>query len=89
MILSGVSGSGKTTAIRVFEDLGYFCVDNLPPNLIPTFIELCADSQKTISRVALVMDVREGVFLEFAPKAIKDLKKRDLDFQILFLESSD
>lgn len=89
MILSGVSGSGKTTAIRVFEDLGYFCVDNLPPNLFPTFIELCSDSHRRISLVALVMDVREGVFLEFAPKAIEDIRNRGLDFQILFLESSD
>lgn len=90
IIVSGVSGSGKSTAINALEDLGYFCVDNLPPTLIPTFIELCANSAESISKVALVMDIREGVFLERAPDVIEELKKKNgYGVELLFLESSD
>lgn len=89
IIVSGVSGSGKSTAINALEDLGYFCVDNLPPTLIPTFIELCANSAESISKVALVMDIREGVFLERAPDVIEELKKKNgYGVELLFLESS-
>ncbi len=70
IILSGVSGSGKSTAVKALEDLGYFCIDNLPPTLIPTFIELCENSADHIRKAALVMDVREGVFFERAPDVI-------------------
>ncbi|MER3446482.1 MAG: RNase adapter RapZ [Candidatus Dadabacteria bacterium] len=88
IILSGLSGSGKSTAVRALEDLGYFCVDNLPPTLIPTFIELCENSAERIRRAALVMDVREGVFFERAPDVISELKEKG-QIELLFLESSD
>lgn len=90
VIVSGLSGSGKSTAINALEDIGYFCVDNLPPSLIPTFIELCANSAESITKVALVMDIREGVFLKRAPDVIRELKnKNGYGVELLFLESSD
>jgi Predicted P-loop-containing kinase len=89
VIVSGLSGSGKSTAVSALEDLGYFCVDNLPPTLIPTFMELCANSAESIPKVALVMDIREGVFLELAPGVIKELKEEGHLVELLFLESSD
>lgn len=89
IILSGVSGSGKSTAVKALEDLGYFCVDNLPPTLIPTFIELCENSAEHIRKAALVMDVREGVFFERASDVIAELKQKGHLVELLFLESSD
>ena len=62
VIITGLSGAGKTLAMRVFEDHGYFCVDNLPPAIIPTFIDLCRQSIKRINKIALVIDIRGGGF---------------------------
>lgn len=89
LIVSGLSGSGKSTAVNALEDLGYFCVDNLPPTLITRFIELCASSAESITKIALVMDVREGVFFKLAPEVIAELKKKSYSTELLFLESSD
>ena len=63
VIITGLSGAGKSYAIKCFEDMGYFCVDNLPTALIPTFAELCAESSRQIDQIALGMDVREGEYL--------------------------
>ena len=63
VIISGLSGSGKSTAIKALEDVGFFCVDNLPVALLPKFLELRAGSDSEISRLALVMDIREKGFL--------------------------
>ena len=60
LIITGLSGSGKSLAARVFEDLGYYCVDNLPVTLIPVFADLVARSQESLRQVALVIDIREG-----------------------------
>jgi len=89
VVLTGLSGSGKSTAIRALEDLGFFCVDNLPPVLLPKFIELCKASSGEISKVAMVMDVRERAFLKEYPDIFKELKKKGEKINILFLESSD
>ena len=89
VIITGLSGSGKSTAIRVLEDLGFFCIDNLPPVLLPKFIELCEVSSGAITRVAMVMDVRERAFLKEYPGIFKELKEKGQDMKILFLESSD
>ena len=64
VIITGLSGAGKTQAMRVFEDYGYFCVDNLPPALLPTFMELCRQSVKKIDKIALVIDLRGGGFFD-------------------------
>jgi len=88
VILSGLSGSGKSTAVKALEDIGYFCVDNLPPSLLPKFIELCSSSPEQISKAALVIDAREGIFFEDSLNLIKQLRERENKFEILFLDSS-
>ncbi len=89
VILSGISGSGKSTGVKALEDLGYFCLDNLPPTLIATFIELSENSAEHITKIGIVMDIREGVFFERVPEVIEELKKKGNSVELLFLESSD
>jgi UPF0042 nucleotide-binding protein len=86
--LTGLSGSGKSQAIRALEDLGYFCVDNLPTTLIPTLAKLTLRGGD-IERVAIVVDVREGNFLSSFPKIFRKLRKmRGLHAMLIFLEAS-
>jgi UPF0042 nucleotide-binding protein len=88
IVLTGLSGSGKSQAIRALEDLGYFCVDNLPTTLIPTLAKLSIHGGD-IDRVAIVVDVREGNFLSSFPKIFKKLRKmRGLNPILIFLEAS-
>ena len=90
IIITGLSGSGKHTAIKAFEDLGYFCIDNLPVALIPTFIELCRRTQENITQAALVIDSRERHFLTEFPPIYEQLQhKTDLEIRMVFLEASD
>jgi len=89
VVLTGLSGSGKSTAIRALEDLGFFCVDNLPPVLLPKFIELCKASSGEISKIAVVMDVRQRAFLKEYPDIFKELKRKGQKIEVLFLESSE
>jgi len=89
VIISGVSGSGKSTAMNVLEDLGYYCVDNLPMTLLAKFIELCENSQGDINKIALVVDIREGVFFEGAPEVIRELREKGHPIDVIFLDSSD
>lgn len=89
VIVTGLSGAGKTQATRTLEDLGYFCVDNLPPKLIPKFAELCTQSKGKIEKVALVIDIRGGVFFNDFFDSIKYLKDNEFEYEILFLEASD
>ena len=86
VIITGLSGSGKISALKVFEDLGYYCVDNLPVELIPSFAELIRESREPLNG-AMVVDIREGVKLDRVPGYIKELKQR-LDTKLLFLETS-
>lgn len=87
-IITGLSGAGKTEAIRCFEDIGYFCIDNLPPTLLPKMAELCALPGSKIAKVALVSDVRGGEFFEALFGALRELKSQKIPYQILFLEAS-
>ena len=87
VILTGMSGSGKASALKAFEDLGYYCVDNLPVDLIPRFAELATQSVE-IRRTALVVDVREGTKLEKLPAIVKGVK-RAIPTIVVFLEASD
>lgn len=89
VIVSGLSGSGKTTAIKVFEDLGFFCVDNLPTALIKTFAELCDQSKGDIKRIALGIDIRARGALGDLPEALTLLEKRGHMVDLLFLEARD
>jgi RNase adapter protein RapZ len=87
VIITGISGSGKISALKVFEDLGYYCVDNLPADLILNFAELVKQSNE-IERAALVVDVREGEALKKLPEVIKGLIAQ-LPTRVVFLEASD
>ncbi|MFM8394646.1 MAG: RNase adapter RapZ, partial [Acidobacteriota bacterium] len=90
MIVTGLSGSGMSSAMNVFEDLGYFCVDNLPVQLIPSFVHLFELKDSGITRAALSVNIREGEFLRDFPRLIVQLKSRDdLETNVLFLEASD
>jgi UPF0042 nucleotide-binding protein len=105
ILISGLSGSGKTTAIKALEDIGFYCVDNLPILLLPKFLELCEQSGGKISKVAVVEDIRGTAsypvweetgaaqggkdFLEDSRRVIQNLEKEGYSIEILFLESSD
>jgi len=89
VVLTGLSGAGKSYAIKCFEDMGFFCVDNLPTTLIPTFADLTARSAQRIQRVALGVDVREGQYLPHLLEALDELRKRGHEVEVLFLEASD
>lgn len=87
VVITGMSGSGKASVLKAFEDLGYYCVDNLPVELIPRFAELVGESAE-IARTALVVDVREGSQLEELPSIVRSVKKM-LPTKMVFLEASD
>lgn len=89
VIVTGLSGAGKTQAIRSLEDLGYFCVDNLPTTLIPKFAEACFQPQSKIDKIALVMDIRGGKFFDDFFNSLNYLKDQGHEYEILFLEASD
>lgn len=89
VIVTGLSGAGKTEATRSLEDLGYFCVDNLPPKLISKFAEACTQSQGKINKVALVIDIRGGIFFDDLFESLEYLKKENFKYEILFLDASD
>jgi UPF0042 nucleotide-binding protein len=89
VVITGLSGSGKSTVIRVLEDMGFFCVDNLPIALLPKLIELRSASLGEYSRVALVMDLREKEFLKTYPEVFRQLREKGYPLEILFLEASD
>jgi UPF0042 nucleotide-binding protein len=86
VVITGMSGSGKASVLKAFEDLGYYCVDNLPIELIPRFAELAQNSE--YERTALVVDIREGGQLRKLPKMLKSLKER-LQTKVIFLEASE
>ncbi len=88
-ILTGLSGAGKTFANKCFEDLGFYCVDNLPPALIPHFAELCSKWQRAIDRVSLVIDIRGGEFFDELFKALDALDNSGYKYKIIFLDASD
>lgn len=89
VIVTGLSGAGKTQAIRNLEDLGYFCVDNLPPTLIPKFAEACYNTDGRIDKIALVIDIRGGKFFDDLFVSLKHLKETGYKYEILFLDASD
>lgn len=89
VVISGLSGSGKSTAAKALEDLGWFCVDNLPVTLLPKFLEVCQMSGGGINRVSLVMDAREGDFLKEYGDTIKKLREEGQNIELLFFDASD
>lgn len=89
LIITGMSGAGKSQVINCLEDLGYYCVDNLPPSLLTKFIELGIQSEGKIDKVGLVIDVRGGEFFHDLSNALKDLEELEIPYEILFMEASD
>ena len=89
VVVTGLSGSGKSTAIKVLEDLGFYCIDNLPVALIPRFVEVWESSSEEVRRVALGLDVRERHFLDEFPRIFEELRVRGVALEVLYLEASD
>jgi UPF0042 nucleotide-binding protein len=89
VVVTGLSGSGKSTAIKAFEDLDYFCVDNLPVVLLADFLKLREKSSEDLYHIALGMDIRERSFLESYPRVFGELRERGTNLEILFLEAAD
>jgi RNase adapter protein RapZ len=89
IIITGLSGSGKSTAMAAFEDAGFYCVDNMPVALLPKFLELPIESDTEIAGVVLVMDLREKGFLSKYSAVFKSLKNKGYHFEILFLEADE
>ena len=87
IIVTGMSGSGKTVALKMFEDFGYYCVDNLPLELVSNFVELTIDSERGMKGVALGIDIRSG--LDGLDGVIDELKHKKINMEILFLEADD
>lgn len=88
IIITGLSGAGKTQAIDCLEDMGYYCIDNMPPALIKSFIDLTANG-KGIDKAAFIIDVRGGRLFGDLKESLDELKKDDIDYKILYLEASD
>jgi UPF0042 nucleotide-binding protein len=89
VILTGLSGSGKSTVLKTFEDLGFYCVDNLPVELIPIFSELHFGGTSEISRAALLVDAREGSQLLKLPETIRQLHREGVPAELVFIEASE
>jgi RNase adapter protein RapZ len=89
VIITGMSGAGRSYAIKCLEDLGYFCVDNLPTTLIPTFAELCTHSNRDIRLIALGVDIREGEYLAHLLETLAELRAQGHKPEVLFLEAAD
>lgn len=89
VIVTGMSGGGKTQASRYLEDLGYFCVDNLPPVFIPKFVELCAHAGGHVSKVVLGVDTRSREFFDTFVQVLEDMDRSDTNYEMLFMDASD
>jgi len=88
VIVTGLSGSGKSTALRALEDVGFFCVDNLPVLLLPKFLDLQTGATSEVSKIALVMDLREKHFLEKYLEVFSRLRRKRYNLEILFLDTN-
>lgn len=89
VIITGMSGAGKTSLMQKLEEVGYYCVDNLPPVLIARFADLCWQSSSRMRRVAVVSDIRGGSFFDALPQALEELTRRGVPHEVVFLEASD
>lgn len=89
VIITGMSGAGKSQTIKILEDINYYCMDNMPPALLPNFAELCNSSSKDVNKVAVVADIRGGIFFKDLFNSLDDLKNKGIKYRILFLDTSD
>ncbi|HOG07906.1 MAG: RNase adapter RapZ [Syntrophales bacterium] len=89
VIISGLSGSGKSTALKALEDIGFYCVDNMPVVLLPKFLKIQSDPAKQIDQVAMVMDLREKSFLEKYPRIFNRLRQQGYRIEVIFIDAND
>mgnify|MGYP000948401100 FL=1 len=89
IIVTGLSGAGKSRAMHAMEDIGFYCIDNLPPKLISPFYDLCMQAQPQISQVAVVTDIRGGDMFSSLFEALDNLKRENKPYKILFLDAND
>lgn len=89
LIVTGLSGAGKTQAVRCLEDIGYYCMDNLPPLLIPKFADICYQTGGKIDKIAIVVDIRGGKFFDDLFQSLKNLGEMGYKYEILFLDADD
>ena len=89
VIITGMSGAGKSTAVHILEDIGYYCIDNIPPTLISKFIKLCQNSNFVLEKIAFVVDARSGELITRLADEIKMLKKRGNTCKVVFLDTED
>lgn len=89
IVITGLSGAGRTQAMQSLEDRGFFCVDNLPPTFLVKFAELCAQSRGKVSKAAIVCDLRGGEFFSSLSEALDNLEKEGFNLEVLFLDASD
>jgi UPF0042 nucleotide-binding protein len=88
IIITGLSGAGKSLAADCLEDLGYYCIDNLPPSLIGNFVDLIAHSKQKVEKAAFVVDIRGGEFFGDLKENLKDLRHRNVSYKILFFDAT-
>lgn len=88
VIVTGLSGAGKSQAINCIEDIGYYCIDNMPPALIKDFVTLCAQGKMKIENAAFVIDIRGGEFFDQLRNSLLDMKGSSIDYKVMFLEAS-
>ncbi len=89
LIVTGMSGAGKSNAANVLEDIGYYCVDNIPPAIIPAFVDLSSRGGDVLSKLAVVTDTRGGILFNEIDEVFQNLKNNHIDYKILFLDASD
>ena len=89
ILVTGLSGAGKSRVIDSLEDIGFFCVDNMPPKLIPTFIQLVLNSREQHEKIAVVTDIRAGLSAETLSACLQDMKKAEIPYKLLFVTADD
>ena len=89
VIVTGISGAGKTSVLKFLEDINFFCVDNIPPALLPKFAELCYEQEGEIERVAMGIDIRGGKLIDNLFEVLSDLEEKGYEYEIIFLDASD
>lgn len=89
IFITGISGAGKTTVLRSLEDIGFYCADNIPLPLVPDLVDIIIEKKLLVNNIAIVIDVREGILLEEFNKVKENLKKKNLETEVLFLDASD
>ena len=89
VIVTGMSGAGKSTALKMLEDMGYFCVDNLPIPLFPRFVEMFREPDEEVTKIALGLDVRGGQDVSGLKEVLAEMDSQEIQYEILFLDDSD